>query len=187
MRWAVVLLLTAAGSLRAGLDHYLNNVVDVTDSDVAVARWAAQNLPPDALLAVQDIGAIGYLAPQPLVDMAGIVTPEILPYLRGELRGAHPSGLEGWATYLEQRRVDFVVLFPGVLSRRPACRRCGDARSSGRARGDAREQHHDDRLGAARAGDAVGTRRRRRTLTFFRGSRRRRPCPAPGAGAFPVD
>ncbi|MEM6701447.1 MAG: hypothetical protein AAF690_02020 [Acidobacteriota bacterium] len=109
---AALLLITAVGSLRDGLDHYLGNVTDVTDSDVAMARWAAANLPRDAVLAVQDVGAFGYLAPQRLVDMGGIVTPEILPYLRGELRGAHPSGLEGWATFLQQRDVDFVVLFP---------------------------------------------------------------------------
>ncbi|MEM6701449.1 MAG: hypothetical protein AAF690_02030 [Acidobacteriota bacterium] len=106
-----VLAPTALGVL-PGLQRYLTNVANVTDSDVAAGRWIAENLPPDARLAVQDIGAIAYFAPNPLVDMVGIVNPEILPYVRGDKMGDHPTRLGGWADFLRQSSVDYLVLFP---------------------------------------------------------------------------
>jgi len=36
----------------------------------------------DALLAVHDIGAVGYYAPRPVFDLAGLVTPEVVPVIR---------------------------------------------------------------------------------------------------------
>ncbi len=108
----VILLAPTVASARGGLERYLTHSANVLDSDVAAARWVAENLPRDAVLAVQDIGAMAYYAPQRLVDMVGIVNPEILPYLRGELRGSHPSGLGGWADFLRQEGVDFLVVFP---------------------------------------------------------------------------
>jgi hypothetical protein len=37
------------------------------------------NIPPEDLFAVHDIGALGYFAPREIVDLAGLVTPEIVP------------------------------------------------------------------------------------------------------------
>lgn len=49
---------------------------------VAPAEWLRDNLPPEAgLLAAHDIGALGYFAPRPLIDTAGLVTPEIVPII----------------------------------------------------------------------------------------------------------
>ena len=60
-----------------GERFYAQNVANVQESDVAVARWLAGRLPPDAVLAVNDIGAIKYLLPNRIVDLASIATPEI--------------------------------------------------------------------------------------------------------------
>jgi len=43
------------------------------------ARWITQHIPLNELLATHDIGAIGYFAPRPLLDLAGLVSPEIVP------------------------------------------------------------------------------------------------------------
>ena len=107
----LVLLPTVLGVL-PGLQRYLTNVSNVQDTDVAVARWLAKELPVDARIAVQDIGAIAYFAPQPLIDMVGIVNPEILPYIRGDKMGSHPTRLGGWAEFLRASEVDYLVMFP---------------------------------------------------------------------------
>ena len=117
---AIALLVPSVLGLRVGLERHVLSVANVTDSDVAMGRWVAANLPPDARLGVQDIGAMAYFAPQPQVDMAGIVNPEILPYLRGDKVGSHPSGLGGWARFLEEKEVDFLVLFPNSYGGIPA-------------------------------------------------------------------
>ncbi len=57
--------------------------VQMINSDMVVAsRWLADHIPPDQLLAVHDIGAVGYYAPRPILDLAGLVSPEVIPIIR---------------------------------------------------------------------------------------------------------
>ncbi len=120
LRWLVVALALAPQlwGLYRGPLRYGQTVGNVEDSDVRAARWLAPRLPPEALLAVQDIGALKYFLPNPVIDLAGIVNPDILPYLRGGAAGL-PSGSPGdsyWEVgllrYLEQKRPDYLVVFP---------------------------------------------------------------------------
>ncbi|NLE99727.1 MAG: hypothetical protein GX601_02000 [Anaerolineales bacterium] len=82
------------------------NVTNINDMHVALGRWLAEHTPPDALLAVNDIGAIGYLSERTVVDLAGLVTPEVIPLLLAPARDARLAG------YLLRQNVDYVVIFP---------------------------------------------------------------------------
>lgn len=107
---AVLLAPTLVGLVR-GAPHYARTVANVEDSDVKMARWLAERVDPAAVLAVNDIGAMGYLLPNPLVDLAGIVDPEI----RGDIATAQAAGRpweEGVLTFLERLRPDYLVVFP---------------------------------------------------------------------------
>jgi hypothetical protein len=44
-------------------------------------RWLGTHAPEGARIATPDIGAIGYYSDRPVVDLAGLVTPEIVPLL----------------------------------------------------------------------------------------------------------
>jgi hypothetical protein len=70
---------------------------------VGTARWVQENIPPDALLAVHDIGALGYFVPNPLIDLAGLISPEVIPFIRNT---------EGLTKYLEERSADYLIVFP---------------------------------------------------------------------------
>ncbi len=80
---ALLLLWPTLRAHQVGRQRYLLNLHNVLESDVAAARWLARHVPPSATVGVQDIGAIKYLAPQRVLDLVGIVSPEILPYTRG--------------------------------------------------------------------------------------------------------
>lgn len=110
----LVLLVLAPTVLAAvrGVGRYALNVHNVQSSDVALARWVARELPPDAVLAVQDIGAVGWLTPNPLIDLVGLVNPEILPYRSGALVGDHPTRLEGLMTFVRDRGASHLAVFP---------------------------------------------------------------------------
>ena len=69
--------------LATGPPRYLQTLANVEDAGVAAGRWLGERLPPEALLAVQDIGAIKYHLPNRIVDLTGIVNPDILPFLKG--------------------------------------------------------------------------------------------------------
>ena len=62
--------------------------VQMIQSDMVVAaKWLAANVPSGQLVAVHDIGAVGYyLSDHPLVDLAGLITPDVIPFVRDEAR-----------------------------------------------------------------------------------------------------
>ena len=79
--------------------------VDVIDGEmVAVAKWIDTHLPPEALIAAHDIGALGYFAPRSLLDLAGLISPEVIPFIRDEAR------LNVW---LRAKGARYLVTFPG--------------------------------------------------------------------------
>ena len=65
-----------------GAQVYGRDVRIINTEMVDTAHWVRENLPPDELLAVHDIGALGYYAPRPILDLAGLVSPEVVPIIR---------------------------------------------------------------------------------------------------------
>jgi hypothetical protein len=70
---------------------------------VGTAKWVQENLPPNALLAVHDIGAIGYFDGHRIIDLAGLVSPDVIPFIRDQDR---------IAAYLDQSGADYLVTLP---------------------------------------------------------------------------
>lgn len=56
---------------------YRQDVRVIEEEMVASAQWIAEALTESDLLAVHDIGAVGYFAPRPILDIAGLISPEI--------------------------------------------------------------------------------------------------------------
>lgn len=56
-----------------------NNTREIIEIDQAMGLWLAENTPPDALVAVDDIGAVAYLSQRRIFDLNGLVTPEMWP------------------------------------------------------------------------------------------------------------
>jgi len=50
------------------------------------------------------VGAIAYFSRYPLIDLMGLVTPDIIPYRR--------AGEQGVIRYLAERCPDYVIVFP---------------------------------------------------------------------------
>ena len=74
----------AAAFWLVGAGAYRVDVNVIENELVASARWINANTPPDALVAAHDIGAIGYFARRPLLDLAGLISPEVIPIIRDE-------------------------------------------------------------------------------------------------------
>ena len=54
---------------------------------------------------MHDIGALGYFDHHELIDLAGLVSPEVIPFLRDEAR---------IAVYLTRSGADYFIAFPGL-------------------------------------------------------------------------
>ena len=85
--------------LLQGAVAYATEVAIIEGEMVTVARWLAENTSPETLIASHDIGAIGYFAERPLLDLAGLITPEVIPLLESE-RALTQYILESEAQYL---------------------------------------------------------------------------------------
>ncbi|MCI0399273.1 MAG: hypothetical protein L0332_09995 [Chloroflexi bacterium] len=83
---------------------YAQDVAFINGEMVAVAHWLRDNTPAGALVAAHDIGAIGYFAGRPLLDLAGLISPEVVPLLADE---------PALAAYVRQSPADYLVTAPG--------------------------------------------------------------------------
>jgi hypothetical protein len=111
---ALFLLCVLAASLArqpAVATEYAKNVRDTTEMHVGIGRWVRDNTPPDALLAVNDVGAIGVISDRRVLDLQGLVTPEILPRRNMEHRAAAtaPQAVFG---FIAGYRPDYLIIFP---------------------------------------------------------------------------
>ena len=86
-----------------GAEQYATDVRIIESELAATGRWLKDNTPPEALIGVHDIGAIGYFSERALVDTAGLVNPEVIPFIRDE---------ERVLSFLREKGVDYVVIFP---------------------------------------------------------------------------
>jgi hypothetical protein len=98
---AVFIIFWIMGAQTFGREVYAIN------SDMLVAsKWLAVNIPADQLLAAHDIGAVGYFAPRPIFDLAGLISPEVIPIIRDG-----PALM----TLMQQRGVRYLMVLPSQL------------------------------------------------------------------------
>lgn len=102
--WTVSLSILLVSFWLIGGRAYARDVAVIESEMVAAAQWIAENTPPDALVAAHDIGALGYFGERRLVDLAGLVSPQVIPFIRDESR---------LASYLNQAGVSYLMSFPG--------------------------------------------------------------------------
>jgi hypothetical protein len=86
-----------------GAFTYAQDVAVIESEMVATANWVSVNVPPGTLVAAHDIGALGFFGSHELIDLAGLVSPEVIPFLRDENR---------LGTYMTSRGVRYLVVFP---------------------------------------------------------------------------
>ena len=62
--------------------YYAQNCKYYNDRHVAAGNWINKNTPRDAIVATHDIGAIEFYGKRKLVDMVGLVSPEIIKKMK---------------------------------------------------------------------------------------------------------
>lgn len=87
-----------------GAGRYAQDVAIIETEMVSTAKWVAANTPPQALIAAHDIGAMGYFGERRLLDLAGLVSPDIIPFIRDEAR---------IAAWLDEQQADYLVVLAG--------------------------------------------------------------------------
>jgi hypothetical protein len=86
-----------------GARSYSQDVAIIESEMVVTANWAAQNLPEGTIIAAHDIGALGYFDNHELIDLAGLISPEVIPFMRDESQ---------LAVFLNEKSADYLIAFP---------------------------------------------------------------------------
>ena len=87
-----------------GANTYAQDVALIESEMVVSAKWAAENVPQADVIAAHDIGALGYYDNHDLIDLAGLVSPEVVPLIRDE---------ERLAKFLDSENAAYLIAFPG--------------------------------------------------------------------------
>lgn len=103
--WQSGVLLLSVGFLILGARAYGEDVALIETEMVNTAHWVEQRIPPGAVIAAHDIGALGYFDRHTLIDLAGLASPQVLPFIRDEAR---------LADFLDQRGVQYLIAFPDL-------------------------------------------------------------------------
>lgn len=105
-----ILSLAVAGVLfwGQGSQAYAQDVAIIETEMVKASLWVAENTEPDSSIAAHDIGALGYFGDRMIIDLAGLVTPDVIPIIRSE------DELE---SFLDQNSADYLMTFPGWYPR----------------------------------------------------------------------
>jgi hypothetical protein len=109
-RWArrvalgALLMAPALTGLWPAAGRYAWAVQNTEAMQVDIGRWVERHTPRDARVALTDAGAIAYVSRRFVVDLAGLVTPEAIPYRR--------AGEAGGRRFLERTCPDYLIVFP---------------------------------------------------------------------------
>lgn len=103
-RWFPGIIVFAAVLFNlTGARNYGLEVRWINDEHLGIARWVRTETPPGAVIASHDVGALGYFGGRRLVDTAGLLNPELIPYVRDP---------ERLVAELRRRNVDYLIFFP---------------------------------------------------------------------------
>jgi hypothetical protein len=86
-----------------GANAYIRDVALIESEMVVSAKWVAENVPRGETIAAHDIGALGFFDNHDLIDLAGLVSPEVIPFIRNEKR---------LAEFLDDRGATYLIAFP---------------------------------------------------------------------------
>jgi hypothetical protein len=106
--WVISLVIILVSFWVIGANAYAKDVAVIESEMVTTARWIAEHTESEALIAAHDIGALGYFGERKIIDLAGLVSPEVIPFIRDESR---------LSEYLDDKGVDYLMTFPGWYPR----------------------------------------------------------------------
>jgi hypothetical protein len=106
--FAVVTLACLGDALldaRRWATQYAGDVRNIEQINVAMGAMVRDMTPPDAYVAMNDIGAIAVVSNRRILDTVGIAEPGILPILARQ-------GRQGVFQYLQEKRPQYLVVWP---------------------------------------------------------------------------
>ncbi|MFA7359541.1 MAG: hypothetical protein WC139_00745 [Candidatus Kapaibacterium sp.] len=103
----IILLIIAMFSFNNYLENKNNYIAEckyINDRQVEAAKWIAANTNENEIIATHDVGAIGYYSKRKIVDVAGLVTPELITKI------SEANYVEEMKQYLNKNGVTYIAV-----------------------------------------------------------------------------
>jgi len=110
---ALAIIYNQSLSFTSAENTYKEELSSTRNTKIALARWLKDNTPAHALIALHDIGAVGYFSERNILDLVGLVNHEVTRYYLDK-RSKMPLALSerNIIDYLKEKRPDYLVMFP---------------------------------------------------------------------------
>jgi len=96
--------------------HFKNGYTSSTASIkniINLALWLKRNTPKDSLIALHDIGVVGYFSDRKILDLVGLTNPEVSKcYWDRSSKRPFNLSERRVINYLKEKKPDYLVMFP---------------------------------------------------------------------------
>ena len=109
---AASILYNQGASFIAADKTYAAEISSTRNQKIDLALWLKRNTPENSLIALHDIGAVGYYSERKILDLVGLVNPEVTGYyLDQRSKRVIPLSERNILSYLKEKRPDYLVMF----------------------------------------------------------------------------
>jgi hypothetical protein len=84
------------------------NVENINDQQGNIGWWLKANLPDEKAFGMNDIGMIAYINKKYIVDMAGLVSPEVFKFQKM----SYEEGTRSLFRFLKEKGVNYIIIYP---------------------------------------------------------------------------
>ncbi len=97
----LALILYFAKFTKGVIDEYADGCKYINDRQVTTAKWIRNNLQKDAVVATHDVGAVAYYSERRIVDMVGLISPEMIKNI---------GSFDGLNRFLQSKKVTHLAV-----------------------------------------------------------------------------
>ncbi|HEY3251810.1 MAG TPA: hypothetical protein VGK25_11920 [Ignavibacteria bacterium] len=84
------------------------NVDNINNQQVKIGNWLRENLPNEKAFGMNDIGAITFITKKYVVDMEGLVTPQVFKFQKM----SYEDGAKSLLMLLKEKGVNYMIIYP---------------------------------------------------------------------------
>jgi hypothetical protein len=84
------------------------NVQNINQQQGSIGKWLKENLPNEKAFGMNDIGIITFTTKKYVVDMAGLVSPEVFRFQKM----SYEEGTKALFAYLQGKGVNYIIIYP---------------------------------------------------------------------------
>jgi hypothetical protein len=102
----IVVILVCTVGMVCAMEMYSASVSNIVDQHLAALDWIEKNCSKQDIIAAHDVGAIGYFTERKIIDLVGLVSPEMYPLQNDQAEVWRTARREGANVFIIYNRLN---------------------------------------------------------------------------------